>query len=150
MTYTDSIATISASLLTLCQANQGPLGFEDIYDGDQNLIPRTPSLCVIAGSKTRQLVGAPMKFHNNFTVYLMIYHAEVRDEQKNYRDSMTLSEALETILNDRSNRSLSQQLIESWITAVEPGYTTKGNSLLRTTRMTWEGFNETFLNTPTA
>ena len=145
ITNTDSIATVSAYQLQLLKDNANTLGIQDVFDGDQKLIPRTPAVCIVMGSKFRRLAGAPLRTDNNFTMHFMVYHSRIQDVQSNYRDVVILAEAIERVLH--GDLQMGGYIVQGWVTAVEPGLSVKedGKSLLRSARITWEGLTRTIV-----
>jgi hypothetical protein len=143
---TDRVSVLSEYVHDLLTTNADMLGLEVVYDGDQKLIHKTPAVAVEAGGKQRELVGMPTQTNANMTIYVMVYVGKVNNTQSNYRDALLLAETIEDLLHaDRdpeTGRPLQGLLIWGMVTAVEPGFAQRGNTVYRTTRLTYEGFSK--------
>jgi hypothetical protein len=138
MPYGDSrITIVTDAIINLITANQDVLGINGIYLGDQNMIPKTPTVCVVPSSKGREFAGAPLRTRVTFQVFLMVYQEKLQDTQANLRESMTLTEAIEALLHqDISMGGICQS---SMVEQTEPGFAVRSGTLMRCTRMTWTG-----------
>lgn len=155
MAPTANFYKVAKYLQALVTANKVALGLQDIWYGDMDLIPHTPSLCVETGPTSRQLVGAPARVDNNFTVYLMIYHGKIQDVQLNRSDCDQMAVAVQNLLHtdlrldnptyDGSVATGNGLVVFGMVTGIEPGYTVRSKSLMRTSRVTWEGTSKTNL-----
>jgi len=124
----------------LLYENRLPLVLEDVWEGDQNLIPRVPAICIVMGDYKRTLSGAPFRTDNEFTIYLMVYHGGVRDNQLNYRECNERAEAIMTLLH--TDKTMGDNVIHGYVTGMEPGYQEK-KTLMYVTRITWQGLTKT-------
>lgn len=113
----------------------------DVFIGDENLIPRTPAAAVIANSRTRELVETGHVTMNTFTVDVMLYHAELGAFNLNRFKSIQHAEALETHLHQ--DMTLGGLLFNSYCTAIEPGFSTREKQILVSTRIGWYGRSKT-------
>lgn len=143
---TDSLSEVVQSLVNLLAANV-TLGLKDVYYGDENLIPRTPAVSVDADSKTRELYSTSQGVMNTFTVIITIYHAQFGKVGVTRRECDQKAEAVEDVLH--ANRTLNDgsgdKLVHSYVRAHEPGYATRGNTVMIASRLTWEGKSRTRL-----
>ncbi len=147
MTLTQRLSVVSQAIIDLLEANKESLGIEDVFDGDMSLIPRTPAIAVVMDSKDRTLSGAPNRVDNTFSIYLMVYHGKIQDIQINQRAAVVLTEEIELLLH--ADNTLGGILIDSRVTAVQQGAVDRGNSKLRTSRMTWYGMSKTITSQET-
>lgn len=141
MPQTDKPTVVSQYIYDLLTDNKQELGIEDVFDGDQELIPRTPAICVLIGDYGRELTGAPFRTDNAFTIYLMVYHAKIQDNQLNYRECNELAEAVMDLMHQ--NKTLGDNVIHGFVTSIEPGYVRQGRSLSYVSRLTWYGLTKT-------
>ena len=140
MTNTDQAVNVSQAIYDILFLNKQELGIEDVWDGDEQLIGKYPSLCVIQGEKTRELTGAPFRTDNNFNVFVMVYHGAVRDSQLNYRDANTLAERVEALLHQ--DKTLGGIVVHGFVVSIEPGVVDRG-TLQYVSRLTWRGLTKT-------
>jgi hypothetical protein len=143
VTYTDSLVTVADVLVAKLEASADSLGLTDVFFGDQDLIPRSPAACVEPGDKTRDLQGATRRTENVFTIYILVYHSEVRSPQSNRKDADTLAEAIESLIH--SDATLGGLVRHCYVTQVQSGYARKQNALMRSSRITFEARNMTQL-----
>ena len=126
---------------------------EDVWYGDQNLLPHTPAICVETGNLARQFAGVPYRVENNFEVYIMVYHGEITDKQINrdiceklavqIQDLMHSDIRCDNPLYDPAVSTAAGLVIYGMVSAIEPGYTVRQRSLMYTTRITWFGMSKT-------
>lgn len=135
---TDSTVEQTLYLQELIEANKTGLALGDkVYYGDQEKIPFTPTVCVEAGDKRRELNGAPRRVMTPMISYILVYASKVGETGENRLTADRLSEQIETLIH--ANRTLDGRVIHSLVTAIEFGYLMRGNSLFRTSRLTVEG-----------
>lgn len=121
----------------------------DIYFGDQDSIPRTPSICVEPGEKTRTLQGVSQMTKNEFEIYLMVYHNRVQSVQQTREECDQLAYEIEKWLHADLQLALgvpaTPALIHGFVRQNESGYAVKNNTLYRSARLTYMGENKTSL-----
>lgn len=117
------------------------LSIADIFYGDQNMLPRTPSACVIVGDASTELVGAPRYVQTDFSVQVLVYHCKIQDSQITELECTQRAEGIRDLLNNAY--TLGGRVLNGMVTKVEPGFIEKGasQSWYRTTRLTWEGYS---------
>jgi hypothetical protein len=144
--------TVHGKLTVLCDyvfdrltANKVDIGtgIEDVFYGDQTMIPRTPALCLEPDGKKRELQGVPRRTENMYTMYIILYVSKVDDTQANARDALVLAEAVEDFLH--ADPTLDDRVIHSFCTEVEPGYRTRQGTRYRACRITFQAINKTVL-----
>jgi len=137
---TKSLSEFSAAVEEILTDNKATLGLEDIFYGDQALVPRTPAVAIEPGTKD---VGEPNPFRRvdaTITVYIIVYHATFGSPQDNRRDADTLAEAIEDLLNNASQ--MDGLVIHSYVSRVESGYASKNNTIMRSSRLTFTGLTK--------
>lgn len=148
---TDSVDTITQYVIdklitnaALLKSTSGVVvGSDDIYYGDQEKFPRTPSICVDPGNRRRDLQGVSYRTDNNFTLYIYVYHAKVQDNQLTRKEAQQISEAIETLLHQ--DPQLGGNVIHGFCSLNESGYVYRQNTMYRTNRITFEPYSKTRL-----
>jgi hypothetical protein len=145
MPQTEFITELSQYMYDLVYNNRLILGFEDVYDGEQDLIPRTPACLIVMGEYTREYTGAPFRTDNTFTVFLMLYHEKIQDTQLNQRECMEQAEQLMLFLHQ--DLTMGGLVINGFVSNIEPGYIKSGKSMTYVSRLTWTAFTKTMIDT---
>jgi hypothetical protein len=148
---TDSVDTVTQYVIDKLKANAALLKSStnvvvdaaDIYYGDQEKFPRTPSICVDPGNRRRDLQGVSFRTDNNFTLYIYVYHSKLQDNQLTRKEAQQISEAIETLLH--GDPQLGGNVIHSYCTLNESGYVYRQNTMYRTNRITFEPYSKTRL-----
>lgn len=166
MSHTDKLTVVTATIqsviataasagtikaLTASADGSFPtLDTNDLYYGDQERIPRVPSVCVEPGTKTRELEGVPQTTRNTFVVYVLVYMAgpELMAVRKQCDE---IGEAIETVLhqdlqllNGLPESSANETVIHGFVQSFESSYALRPG-LFRTVRMMWQGTTKTRL-----
>lgn len=115
----------------------------DIYYGDQEKFPRSPSVCVDPGSRTRTLQGVSYRTDNNFSIYILVYHAKIQDNQQTRKEVQQLSEQIETLLH--ADPTLGGYVVHCFCGLNESGYVYRQNTMYRTCRITFDVYSKTRL-----
>lgn len=141
MTLTQLSTDVSAYFYNTLEANKASLGIQQVFDGDRQLIAVTPTIAVIPGDKNRELYGASLATTVDFTQYLLVYTKRLDSPEGpvegNERDAMEMAERIEAFFHQDAHLGGLVQI--GFFTRIEPGYANRGERLLRTVRMTWEG-----------
>jgi hypothetical protein len=111
------------------------LGIAAIYYGDQERIPKSPTVCIEPDIKDSPLYAAGRQTRPMFTIYFLIYHSEVRNVQSNRRDSDALAERIEDFLN--SDPQMGGLVVHGYVSQSASGYSPKTDSLMRSNRLTF-------------
>jgi len=141
MPQSDKATVVSQRIYDYLIEGRLILGLEEVYDGDEQLIPKTPSVCVIMGNKNRLLSGVPFRTDNTFEIFLMVYHGKIQDSQLNQRECMNLAEAIEDYLH--LDKTMGDNVIHGYCTGIEPGALRLGNTMMFVSRITWSGLTKT-------
>lgn len=142
MAYATDIVEVVAKLIDTLLANKDALLLQDVFEGDQNLIPRTPAVCVIAGEQLRETWRAsiPPTVKVSFEVYLMVYHGGVQDLEVTERQTLERTNAIKRVLD--LDTTLGGLVIYGMVERAEPGYLNRNHTPVRVTRLTWSGFSQ--------
>ena len=140
----NKVYSITEALCELMRDNWSQLGLtgrEDVYYGDQPRYPRTPSIAVDSGPTTKSLNQIGMHAEETYLRYILIFHSPIQSLQMTEQEIDQHAETVADLLEQ--NRSLGGLVIHSHVTAIEPGLTERGGTLLKTTRLTWTGISKT-------
>lgn len=116
---------------------------DDVYYGDQEKFPRSPSVCVDPGNRQRVLQGVSFRTDNNFSLYILVYHARIQDNQLTRKEAQQLSEQIETLLHQ--DPTLGGNVVHSFCSLNESGYVYRAATMYRTNRITFEPYSKTRL-----
>lgn len=141
-TLTDSTLIIANRMFEIVDEAKAFLGISDVWFGDQQALPRTPSLCVEPGMKKRTLQGVPNMPLTNIDTIFLLYHSKVDiDQQTTRRDCIKVAEDVELYLHQHCDPLLasngSQLTIQGMITEADPGYSYKSRSTYNAVQMTF-------------
>lgn len=119
----------------------------DVYYGDQDLIPNTPSVCVETGDTTRALAGAPNMTQNDFEIYILVYHNRVQENQLTRKECDQIGYDITLLMHQdlQLTNGGPPNVIHGYIRSHESGYTRKKDTMYRSARLTWRGHNKTSL-----
>lgn len=138
------IDKLKTNYAALTSAVGGQVGSaDDVYYGDQEKFPRTPSICVDPGTMDRTLQGVSFRTDNNFVIYILVYHAKLQDNQLTRKEAQQVSEAIETLLHQ--DPQLGGLTIHSFCSRNESGYVYRRDTMYRTNRITFEPYSKTRL-----
>lgn len=144
--FTDSLYQVSQEMISILEQEKSGLGIVDVWDGDQQLIPNYPALCVEAGGKARELVESALRADNRFTLYLMLYYSLITEDSQVIRSkALELSERVEFVLHNQYS-TLNGKVIFGYVHEINPGYTQRKNGLTHVVRLTWSALTKTRLN----
>lgn len=143
MPLTDKLSVVSQALVTKLRDNQAGLGLNAVYYGDQDKLPTSPIACVEPDTKNNTLKSAQRMILVDFSAYILIYHSGVVSPQVNRSESDEMAEAVETLVH--ADRTLGDLLIHCMITEVASGYANKAGSLVRASRLTFNGQSQALL-----
>lgn len=151
---TDSNLVISERILTLLDAAKASLTYDgitvqDVWYGDQGILPRTPSLCVIPGFARFELHAAQAMTENLIDTYFMLYHSPVSEQQQSLKRTVGLGNEVKTWLH-RNHLQLyaangDRLTVHNHIIELDPGFAYKESTLHHAVRMTWRSVTKTRL-----
>lgn len=137
---TDSLEEIVTHIVDFLE-NKTELGLQDVYYGDQTVIPRTPCLAVEGVEKVRELKGIPFQTENTFQVSLLLYHAKVQSNEMTRKQCDAHAHEVEAALHE--DVTFEGLVIWGFVRRIESGYATRGGNLMYASRLTWEGLTKT-------
>jgi hypothetical protein len=140
----DSLVEVTQHMVNLLEeATQ--LGFEDVFYGDQEMIPRTPAIAVEPIGMTREASGIRTGGGtlNTFTIHSYVYHCPIQSPQVTRRESDQLAEEVQRIYH--ADVTLGGLVVHGYCTNSESGVAVRGGEMLRVHRITWMGISKTGL-----
>lgn len=150
MGMTDDPYVVANAIYDLFVANQQDLGLKGVFFGEIQMFPETPSLAVEAGRMSRDRAGALNRFENDFTTYLLVYHSPIADTSISQRELLTFTQLIQDVYHASIVSRLlgdpatdDNLLYDGFVSTVEPGFSIRQNSLVRTARLTLHGKSKT-------
>lgn len=138
MTLATKLSEVCDALVFKLEVAAPELGIADkgVFYGDQARLPVSPAVCVEPNEKRTNLYAVGRMTEVTLSVYILVYHSDVKDVASNRRDADILAEDISDLLN--ADAKLDNTAIHSYVTNVQSGYSTKANSTMRSTRITFE------------
>lgn len=142
LTLTDKLSVVTQYIVDLLRENwYGVTATDkDIYYGDEPKYPRYPSVAVEAGPHLSPLTQTGLQMQHEFTIYILIIHAPITDQQTAKKDTDQRAEAVRDILH--TDRRLGGLVIHGHVGEIEPGFVTRGGEKLVASRLTWTGISK--------
>lgn len=116
-------------------------GFRGVWIGDETLIPGTPAVSIVGGPKSRNIAETGFTTINTFDVTFVIYHAELGSQNLNRLECIRLAENIEAFIHE--DKQLGGLVYTSHCTSVEPGFSERGQQIMVSTRIDWQGRSKT-------
>jgi hypothetical protein len=136
VTYTKSIPEVTQHIVDLLTAQKDALGLIDVFYGDQDKVPKFPSVGVESMPKRRTQLDT-RKFRVDLSCGVYLYHGMLQATYKTKKEADTLSELIENALH--TDFTFGGLVVFGYVTRVEPGIALKSEIMVKTTRLTWEG-----------
>jgi hypothetical protein len=142
MAYAKVCSEVATTIHGRLLAAKTALLLNDVFFGDQALLPKTPAACVIVGPTETTLVGAPRYVQANFKVQVLVYHCKLQDKQITELECSERAEAVAANLDNAI--TFNGLVLDGFIVSIEPGFVDKsqGQTWYKTSRITWEGFSK--------
>ena len=117
-------------------------GFEDVFYGDQDLIPRNPAAAIEPVSVAREISGVATggMVKVNLSFYLFVYHTTIQSPQKTRQECDAQAELVQRLLHD--DLTMSGRVIHGFCTNCESGVAQRAGAMFRAHRITWEGISK--------
>lgn len=138
MARTPKLSVITQYVYDKLNDNAANLGLGGVAYGDQDRIPVNPYVCVEPDNKNADLNGSPRRTMNTFVIYILVYYSAVGSPQDNRAEADILADAIEDLFNSDSHMGDAPTgLVDHcMIASINSGYVKKGNSLMRSSRLT--------------
>lgn len=134
MALTDSMATVGQYLVDQLTA-EGSLGFENVYFGDQEIIPAVPCAAVEPVVLQRELIEARRFIQAEMEFYITVYVGQLENRAANLKSALEKGEATQNRLD--TYQTCGDIVIFSYCTGLEVGTAVRGNNLLSAARITF-------------
>lgn len=147
MAHTAYTSVLAKAIFDKLVANKIALGLADVFYGDHNDIPRSPTAVVVPGRKIRNLVGVQGpagRTENELYVYIDIHDSKVSDETTQRLILDRLAETVEVKLHE--DTTWGGIIIHGYVTSWDPAVTFFQQGEFRSVRMTFVGRSRTLLN----
>jgi len=135
-----TLLEVTDYLLELLQ-NDGDLGLQDVWYGDQELVPRMPAVTVEPTGVQSTLAGLPFMLENQLNVVVTVYFGAIQDIQKTQRDSISYAQDVVAALH--ADKTMGGNIIHGYCTQVEHGVALKTGAMIYASRITWTGLTKT-------
>lgn len=133
MSLTESVDDVTSALVDVLK-NQSDVAFQQVYYGDEDRIPFTPSASVSVMLDS-ELQGNTYRMIHTFTGVIVIYHAELQNEELARSEC---NKQAELIKGHVHTNTLGGIVVQSWVTKLEPGYSARSEkTVLKSTEITW-------------
>jgi hypothetical protein len=120
-----------------------PESIQDVFYGDQSLLPKTPAVCVVPGVKNREFQGASLCTLNTFVTYVYLYYEKLQDAQLNVHGCTALADAIEKFVH--ADFKLGGNVVYVICEQNEPGIATKQGDLVMAARLQFRSMSKTML-----
>lgn len=146
MSLIDDLEAYTLAVHERLDENKSYIDVEDVHFGDQDRLPRTPCLSVEPGPQSRDYNGAPRRFQVTLDAYVMVYVEKIQDVGSNVRLLLATVKRVEEVLH--ADSTLGKRVISSYVAETEPGYATRGKTLMRAARLTFRATSQKMLPYP--
>lgn len=143
MALSNDVTEVVNALFALVEDHAEEFGIGAMHYGDQSKIVTGNTVCFEVESKTKTLKNSPRGMDVMFTVYVLVYTAKVQSPEMNREESDRLAQQIETVLDE--DGQLGGLLIHGYVSRLESGYSVKSDSIVRSSRLTYEGRSQTRL-----
>lgn len=141
MTLANKLSVVSAGMLALMQANATNWGVQEVKEGPYDLIGGTPTIVVTPDSQLRSFAGAAgiqtLRTQNDYRLIILFHHCRFQSMEMNFRQCMERAELVVDKIHE--DKTLGGLVINGMVTQQQTGVTGFRQTLLMSTRITWEG-----------
>lgn len=127
---------VTDKLYNLLNDNKEELQLESVWYGPQRLIPTYPCIVLEPRPKRRRFNGT-RRWDLEFNVAILLYHSKVQDSETLHRENEEQAILVESFLHQHMD--LDGLVIFGYVITVEPGLVTRGDVMITSTRLTWQG-----------
>ena len=139
----DKIVTAAAAGAIKSADNLAVLTPGNVFYGDQVKYPATPAIAVEPGGRPRTLMEVSYRTENNFSVFIMCYHAGIQDNQLTRKQIQQISEGIETLIHQ--DPQFGGLLVHGFCENNDSGYVYRQSTMYRTNRISFSGYSKTRL-----
>jgi hypothetical protein len=127
-------------ILALLQ-NNADLGLQDVWFGDQELVPRMPAATVEPTGVNSDMAGVAFRLENRLGIIVTIYYGGIQDIQTSQRDSIAYTEKVVSALH--ADITMGGNVIHGYCEQVEHGVSVKSGAMIYASRISWTGLTKT-------
>lgn len=147
---TADASVVAEAVKELLLANQD-LGLREVWLGDPNRVPVTPSAAVVTGNTaigggSPAGAGMSLNYYTNheFTIYVMVFYAKITSNPEELeQESNRYAEKVRNAIH--SNKKLNGLVWQGWVRQIEPGVARRAGAKLRAHRLTIGYSSKTFI-----
>ncbi len=129
------MSAITQAIIDLLKGDS-TLGLKEVYYGDQDGIPLTPSATVELGNKDRAYNQTGLFTNLTPQFYIVVYHGLMANVQTIKKELDQFVQAVEDKLHE--DNTLGGLVISGIVSSVEPGVAVVGKAQFYAHRITWE------------
>jgi hypothetical protein len=100
----------------------------EVLEGDHELLPSTPIICVYPGATSRRMVGSPRRVEADIGVELMVYHGALQAKELNQQEALAMIDLVVKICEKDADLNGDAYVINCLVERVQHGEATKGRS----------------------
>lgn len=134
MPQTDEIEVVTLALVDIFETDI-TLGIEDVYYGEEQLIPRTPAVSV-AVSKSRVPYQTGSTYLVTFNAVIDVFHSKYKSKQITRQECDQFAQSVEKLLH--ADLKLGGLVTNSFVSAIQTGGLRAGTTLMQASRLTWQ------------
>lgn len=148
MNFTYSLVDIADRIVEILEDNKLDLDLEEVYFGNQNLVPRTPAIMVDPNEIVRTLRQTGHVTENIMEIEMMYFYASNKGNEVNTREALLGAEAVADLLNSHPKLTTTDGndlVINGYVTRISSGFVTRRNTIYTAARLLWNGQSRTRL-----
>lgn len=137
MAFTKDSSVVTTYIIDKLEDNLVALGLKAVYRGDQNLIPEYPAATVRSGPKRRDY-ATTRQYGIEFQTIILVMYGVIGQVELSELAVEEHAEAIENLLHDDRKLGPAEDplVINSWVSAVDPGTRVTSSANIKTTRIT--------------
>jgi hypothetical protein len=149
MPFTVKPSVLAQYFIDFFDTRRNTYGLKDVFYGDQEYIPESPTVCVEPVVLTRELVGVPHRMDNDFGVGVLCYAADPMGNQAAQRDADSLAESIahdidiDGLPDSSGGTRFGGLVVHGFVSEYRYGYVVKRNKLMRANRLIVSAMNKT-------
>lgn len=138
---TTSLLAVSKAMESRLIEAKRSLGLQDVFFGDQRMIPRTPTVCVAPVFVNIEPTSTGFQSLDELRLWVYIYHGKIQDYEDNLEECLALAESVRTLVDsDKKNKDT---VLFGYTERLELGASARNRTeLMIVTRITWRGINK--------
>lgn len=146
MAHTDSTSVLAKAIKDKISTVSGSLGIAEVLYGNHTMVPKSPTVVVMTGTKRRTLAGVSFpggRTENELSVFIDVHSAAVGDEENERIALEELANNVEAELH--KDVTMGGIIIHGFVAEQDHGNSTLSGEF-RTVRLTYIGKTRTYLS----